>query len=226
MQIDPSVMIATPSYDGRAPFAFTHSLLDTVHELGAAGVPYLFVDLSGCCYTERARDVLASAFLHRTDCTHLLFIDADMRWPGRAVVEILSARVSVIAGAYMGRKPPHTWHVQALEGWNPGASGLVQVARAGTGFMLIARQVIEQLAKSADSYSEEYAGEPLTIHRIFRTGVDAKGWLTEDWAFCDDARAAGFNVYVDTTITLGHLGDQWVTGDVERMAKTFWGTQE
>lgn len=218
VQIEPAVMLATPSYSGTVPIPFVRSLLDTVEALSGVGVPHLFVDVSGCAYVERARDMLASAFLDRTACSHLLFVDADMRWPGAAVVRLLNARRPVVAGAYQGRKPPHTWHVERLDGETTDRHGFVAVRRVATGFMLIERAVLEQLAKDAEVYVEDVAGSPLTVRRLFRTGVSSRAWITEDYAFCDAVRAAGFSVYVDTQTTLGHLGERWVTGDVARMA--------
>ena len=214
-------MIATPSYNGTVPIPFARSLLDTAETLGAAGVPYLWVDLSGCCYTDRARDLLAATFVERTECSHLLFVDADMRWPASTAVRLLHARRPVVGCCYQGRKPPHSWHVTKLEGEVADPYGFIEVERIATGMMLIERAVLEQLGKSAEVYSELIDGTPLEVRRIFPPQAPGL-WVSGDYAFCDRARAEGFGVYADLRTQVGHLGERWITGDMERMASTLF----
>lgn len=227
-----SILIATPSYDGRVPLRYAHRLVETFAALSEADVGFVALDLSGCAYLTKARDLLAAAFLQRTDCTHLLFLDADILWPAKAPLRLLETRKDVVAGVYRGRVAPHTWHVQPLGDERPDAAGLVQVTRVATGFMLIARPVLEALSKDAPAYHGDILGG-VEARRIFPTGMQPRedggtDFVSEDFVFCDAVRAAGFQVWADLGVPIQHLGERWIDNDVPRLleyAET-WGEDE
>jgi hypothetical protein len=67
--------------------------------------------------------------------------------------------------------------------------GLVLLAGAGHGGMLVKRKVIEALGED----------------HWFRVGEVEPDELSEDLSFCHRIRQAGFSIYLDTDSTLGHL---------------------
>jgi hypothetical protein len=48
---------------------------------------------------------------------------------------------------------------------------------------------------------------------IFDFMLTDEGYVGEDFLFCDRAREHGFEVWVDPTITLGHMGVQEYVGN-------------
>ena len=146
----------------------------------------------------RARNIFAKLFLE-TNCTHLLFIDADMvLLTPNAIDMLVAANKEIIAGVYAFKDYPHKPAIRflnkkdKLEFDKEPRSGIFEVKYASTGFMLIRREVF------------------LTLNYLFpfRPYAVNGEYLSEDWAFCDRAAHSGFSIYVmgDKDLELGHLG--------------------
>jgi hypothetical protein len=48
---------------------------------------------------------------------------------------------------------------------------------------------------------------------MFDFEVTEEGYMGEDFLFCDRARELGFDVWIDPSISLGHMGVQEYTGN-------------
>jgi FkbM family methyltransferase len=154
----------------------------------------------------RARNRVASYFL-RTDCTHLLFIDGDIKFNRHHIEMLAESDAPILGGIYCLKtidepKPC----LQTLQGTGAQETGgYLAVARTGTGFLRISRTVFEQMAKN--EISARYTNHGLEEWDFFASGVIDNEWLSEDWYFCDNARALGFQVLIDTRIQLLHRGE-------------------
>ncbi len=164
------LMIGTPMYGGMAHGLFVRSMCDLTLLCERHGISLDTCFVLNESLVPRARVEIAARFL-RSDCTHLMFIDADIGFAAQDVVALLAlsggATIDVIAGAY-----PHkfiawdqlTRAVAAgitdpvsLAGltsplvFNPldDANGRIslgeplEVSEAATGFMLIRRATFE-----------------------------------------------------------------------------------
>jgi hypothetical protein len=126
----------------------------------------------------RGRNALVHQFL-KTDCTHLFFIDADIRFNPGDVFPMLDADKDIICGIYP--KKEINWHgvFKAVDAgvspdelkWHTGSfvvnlvgySGEVTVPvnepveiwNGGTGFMIIKREVFEKLADQVPTYTND-----------------------------------------------------------------------
>lgn len=153
----------------------------------------------------RARNRAAAAFL-KSDCTHLLFVDADIIFT-RDDVQLLNASDEpLIGGMYPKKISTHLeWCLVSFpENCNKAikAGELMEVRRTGTGFLRIAREVLETVKGRSDRYENHGQDE----WDFFESGVWNKEWLSEDWYFCDKARRAGYRVMIHTGIQLRHEG--------------------
>jgi hypothetical protein len=92
--------------------------------------------------------------------------------------------------------------------------GFVEVAEAGTGFMMIKREVFDKMKKDfPEVYTpEEYwtADEKPNYNLFFDTMlVDTpfgKRFLSEDYAFCLRAKQSGYKIWADMLSGFGHGG--------------------
>jgi hypothetical protein len=125
----------------------------------------------------------------KRDCTHLLFVDTDMVFEKDAVLRLLNRNKDIIGVQYNTRKYP-TQPTAFLMG---GTGDLQRAESVGTGFLLIDLKVFEKMK------------EPW-----FFWGFSDKGEVTmgEDYWFCDKARKAGFEIWCDLSIPMGHIGDK------------------
>lgn len=140
----------------------------------------------------RARNIFQKLFLD-TNCTHLLFIDADIvLLTPNAIDTLVEAGKPIIAGVYVFKDYPHKLAIrfikkkQDLRDLPP----MFNVRYASTGFMLIKREVFLTL-------NYPFPFRPYAVNGEY---------LSEDWSFCDRAAHSGFDIWVRQDIELGHLG--------------------
>jgi hypothetical protein len=163
----------------------------------------------------RARNVLTADFL-ASDCTHLLFIDADLVFTPSDVARISSHDADVVGGFYpLKRQGPVQWCGNGrpdVSGGEP-SPGLQEVRFIGTGFMCIARRVFERMLEAdgeAIRYTSDDPGHRIE-HDFWRVGVRPTSdprprYLSEDWYFCQRWLDLGGQVYADRQVVLHHLG--------------------
>jgi hypothetical protein len=160
----------------------------------------------------RARNTLTAKFLMTQSSTHLMFIDADIGWEPWHLLALLNHDVDVIGGLYPMKTIPVKWCVNGLPGSDPNSeNGLVEVSKTGTGFMLSKRHVFDQLNNHSDvvPFSNDVGLEKdidQYLRTYFTTVVRNNRYYSEDWAFCENWRDLGGQVFVDRRILLKHTG--------------------
>ena len=91
--------------------------------------------------------------------------------------------------------------------------GLLQVDRIGTGFMLVRRHVFETLRDKHPEWKYWVDVENTHHYSFFDFLVTPRGYMGEDYLFCDRVREHGFKVYIDTALNLGHYGSTEFTAN-------------
>ncbi len=238
----PSLFIATPCYGGQTTSAFTTSCVELTALANSLGVPLELHTATNHPLVHLARNQLVKRFL-QSDCSHLFFIDADIGYRADDVFRLVAADKDVIAGAYPLKTIDWASVRKALS-INPNMSDAqlescamtftasahlltspvgvpVECRRAPTGFMCIRRRVLEKLAEISGVCSDG-AGGGGAFYPIFDTPITDGVFLPEDYAFCDRARAAGFKVWLDSTVALTHYGNYPFRGHLP----TRWATTQ
>lgn len=167
------LMVATPLYGG-AEADYLRAVVGLTGAAERAGLECGFAWLSNNAAIDRARNVLAAAFL-QSDATHLLFVDGDIGFVPDDVLGLVQRMQADADLAVIGAPCPKrqvNWSLVAtaadrgLAQGNPAAlerfSGLftldlldpggqfrldqpIELTRLGTGLMMIRRDVIEAL---------------------------------------------------------------------------------
>ncbi len=191
-EIAPNILVATLCYGGLMSHEYAHSVLNLV---GTPGQPRASVSLltaAPVAYSPGARNALVKQFLDAPGTTHLLFIDANIRFEPQSVYRLLAFGEEVVAGVCSGEdvaSPSRAFGSDAREV----RGEFVTTASVRASFMMIRRSGLERLLGEAGS-SER------TVPGLFDAMVDpATGdYIGEDDAFCHRVRAAGGTVWVDT----------------------------
>jgi hypothetical protein len=153
----------------------------------------------------------------REGCTHILFIDSDMRFPQDMIGRLLKHDLDILATNCARRRMPTGPTAQLYKEngerelvWTmPESTGLQEVGSVGMGVMLIKANVFEALA-------EPWFETPWR--------VDKRGYIGEDVFFCQKAAAAGFKIWIDHDVSkeIGHIGTfefkhdhTWVMKEIE-----------
>lgn len=149
----------------------------------------------------------------------LLFIDDDMVWRPDAVGRLIEAReendLDILGGLCFRRSEPHQPTLFMREGQDGGsynylerwAQGeVVEVDATGMAFVIIHKRVFEMIAGGPmPPYEQRQAagGPPPNFFKW-------EGAYGEDLRFCQDAKAAGARIWVDTSIEIGHIGERTI----------------
>ncbi len=202
----PKLYIATPAYDGKVFVDYVTSLISTIQILKEVGIDYELGLENGDCYVAKARNKLARMFLN-SDCTHLLFIDADVGWDVANIPKILVQNYDICLGAYPMKKEDKTFPVNLLmdENNNLVKDGKYQGLNMGaTGFMCIKREVFEKLKTPELEYIT--TKEKKKEWNFFHCGIINGQWWGEDFDFCRKAVMEGFEIFCYPDITFRHWG--------------------
>lgn len=187
------LFICSPSFDGDFCAPYTESLVGTIKDLRDIKTAYKTV--VGVHWIDIARDILAHLFL-KSDCTHMLQIDSDLGWSPDAPRRMLARNAPVIGGAYP---------IKAGVPMYPVKHDGEAIAGLPGGFLMVRRDVIERL--SVDPYqcaSMQYG--QLQVHHLFTREFFSGGYRGEDYAFCNRARSAGYELSLEPDIDFVHVG--------------------
>ena len=80
----------------------------------------------------------------------------------------------------------------------------MKVDYAGTGFMLIKREVFEKIEEATPHLAHEEIDGP--THAFFDTSIEEGVYLSEDYFFCKRWSEIGGDIWMDPTVKLKHHG--------------------
>jgi glycosyltransferase involved in cell wall biosynthesis len=141
-----------------------------------------------------ARNALVTAAMG-INADYVCFLDADMTFPPDTLHRLYFDSKDIVGVLYPGRIHPHPPNifyfdkdkslVQAEKADR--TSPLIEVDAVGTGVMLIRKKVFKELPEPWFFYKNDFS---------------------EDIVFCKEAKKVGYRIYVDTTLDIGHIGDE------------------
>lgn len=212
MQVDLSgisVMVAVPVFD-TLPAATVRALLETQAACLRRGIA-LDVEMNVGSTVFHVRSIQAHRFL-KGGCNRLFMIDADMDWTPDDFMRTLalSTKMDCVCGAYTARRDPPLFYIsldhenQVLDA---NEYGCLPIGGVGLGFTVVSRELIQKLADKAPRirFSSMPGEQVPKIFRFDEPDGEARG---EDMAFFSDVRALGYQVNLDPTLTLGHVGSK------------------
>lgn len=131
------------------------------------------------------------------NCTHIFFMDDDMVFPPDTLMRLLVHDKPIVTALYLLRSFPHRpafFDKAYSNGKNkfaslvPGMKGLVKGTNAGFGAVLIKTEVFRAMEDPWVRLGE----------------LDKDGWC-DDVGFFNRAREAGYDVYCDLDVQVGHM---------------------
>jgi hypothetical protein len=224
----PTVFIATPMYGGMAAGIYTVSMVQLPAVFLRNRVDSLYAFTSSESLVPNARNVLTHQFLEST-ATHLMWIDSDIGFNAMDIVSMLIADRDIVCGIYPKKEVDWARVAQAVNAGVPAEElsnhaglfaiqllddsadglvadpdGLLEVAAAGTGFMLIKRGVFDTLSAVVPEYAPDRA--PIKEYYATTTEPESGRLITEDYHFCKLARSHGYKIYAAPWVRLSHAG--------------------
>lgn len=208
-------MVGSPSYDGNVSVWYMNSLINTIKLAEKYNVEIIPMWVSFDALIQRARnDTIAFALEH--DCDDLIWIDTDIEWEPEWFFKLLAHPVDIVGGTYSKKNDQVEQYVLRLgthSGIIDSTTGLMQVAGLGTGFLRFSRKVCQWLWDNSASYADPEKGNA-EKKWIFDVVVRDNIVISEDIWVCTRLTEEGnFDIYLDTTMTCGHVGCKKYNGN-------------
>lgn len=197
----PYVYVATPAYDGKVDTDYSQSLAESAFVCAIMGIRFSAAVMGNGAFIDLARNFFVKIFLEDfPDCTHLFFIDSDLKFESRALAELVRHTTEdrpVTCGAYRRRNEIEDYPVR----WTPHPElskdgidklwfdddGWLMTNRVPTGFLCIRRNILEEMAKEADILSFKKEGfVPKLFYTKLESDHDGFKFIGEDFSWCDD----------------------------------------
>lgn len=230
------VMIATPTHDSKLWVGYVDSLVNELRCLAESGIDYVIPRYDGDSHVTRCRNIMAADFMRQQQCTHMMWIDSDIAWPVGIIRDLVLQDRPIIAGAYPKKRLPVQFVLNAkTQSIDITDSRFIEINDAGTGFLLIRRDVYETIKPNVDHLfaknlsmcqgleSHEQYPFAREFYNYFGEMCDPlddphfgtlQNWLSEDYAFCRRAQNAGFQILLAPLVPLDHFGSYCYAGDV------------
>ena len=206
------VHICMPCYGGQLTESTFMSFIKWGNTCRQLGIDWTVETMTNESLISRARNTLTAKFLNTEGSTHLMFIDADIGWEPWHLLALLNHDKDVIGGLYPMKSLPVKWCVNGIPGANENdPSGLVEVTKTGTGFLLMKRHVFEKLNQhpAVKPFTNDIGLDPVLnqyMKTYFDTAVREGRYYSEDWTFCENWRDLGHQIFVDKRVLLKHTG--------------------
>ncbi|MBB4197753.1 hypothetical protein CCR94_07965 [Rhodoblastus sphagnicola] len=227
------LFVATPCYGGLVTQRFMYSMMGLVQRGVMAGLTTQVEMLGYESLITRGRNTLVSRFLDTPSASHLLFVDADIGFEPDQVFRMLAFDADVVAGMYplklidwesgLSRahagEPVETAPMRYVGAPREGEEaqnrdGFVTADYAGTGFMLIRREVFARMAQAyphlryAACHNSHRPSFSPNQYAFFDGMIEPETgtYLSEDYTFCRRWRDLGGEIWLDTQGVLTHVG--------------------
>jgi len=226
------LFIATPMYGGQCFGDYVVSLLALQDILKTNGIESFYSCLFNEALITRARNTLVHQFMN-SNCTHLLFIDADIKFNAQEIYQMLFTDKDVICGIYP--KKSINWEYvsnavkegTSIDNLKDHTGNFVvnmkytsttfkmnepfEINNGGTGMMLIKKNVFEKLKETTPSYINDQMENNFSlqerIHAYFDCSIDEfNHYLSEDYHFCKLWQKIGGTIWAAPWVSLCHNG--------------------
>ena len=174
-----NIFVATPMYGGQCTGYYTQSMLTLGPVLNQNGYDMAYSAMFNESLIQRGRNALAHGFMQRPECTHLMFIDADIKFNPQDIIKMIEADKDIICGIYPKKEINWVEVEKAVKEGVPTdrlktrtasvvvnlkdyagsvtvpVSEPVEIFNGGTGFMLIKRSTFETMKSVVSSYNND-----------------------------------------------------------------------
>lgn len=197
------ILVAIPNYMGLMTYRMVEALTQAQLYCIAKRVHMEVLIAARMTLIEYARAYLAARFLEG-DWTHLMCIDDDLGFEPTSLVRMLDRDKDIIAGVYPVKTIPIFYPYKPLGA--PQADGLQLAESVPGGFLLIKRHVMEKLAATVPWFDIEHENRVISAPDLYSMPIGQKNKTGEDIVWCERARAAGFDIWVEPDIGFVHCG--------------------
>ena len=204
------VIIGTPALTGELEVRYVNSLIQAVKLCLTQNIILEPLFVSYDALIQRARnDTLAIALEKGVDA--LVFIDQDIMFDPEWVLRLINRTEDVVGGTYRKKTDEEELYVVTGNDLTVHTNGLIKVHSLGTGFVKLSRCAMQALWDN----SEEYENEGKIRKMICNVSVVNGSLVSEDVMMFKKLNELGFDVWLDPSMTCGHVGTKLFLGDFQ-----------
>ena len=211
-----SILIGMPCYGGVVSDKTTNSLFALAKLFVRNNIDHGILTMANESLISRGRSRIANFFINNTEFEYLFFLDSDVGFEANDVLKLLSYNEEMVSGAYPMKTIPLQWNFTLSEPRKMKGS-LVAIERIGIGFSLIHRNVFTKIANEYNAELKYFPTIESTTHNpterekensyhYFHEMKQGNIYLPEDLSFFTRARSVGVQPWMDTSISLCHVG--------------------
>ena len=215
-----SLMIALPCHGGIVSEKTTMSLFNLGKLLARNNIPHGLLTQANSSLITQGRSKIANFFINNTDHEYLFFLDSDIGFNPEDVLRLLSHQVDIVSGAYPMKTIPVRYCIN-IQQPEERQGDLVKITGNGMGFVLLHRNVLLKMAQNFpelkyipstdDSNVPPSQEEMNNSYHYFMEHKENNAFMSEDKSFFHRARMLGYDVWLDTSIKLQHIGSHIFT---------------
>ena len=213
VQMHRKVMIATPTMNGMVTAEYSISLSHSSRLGAKVGVEFIPIILKAEHNLDRGRNTLLQ-MAAKSDCTDLIWIDADQGWLPELAIKFLEYPVDIVgAPIRMKEEREEKYNVKVAAG------GIIPICEKtrllmpesiGTGFLRMSRKAFMALYESGEEVTDDRGG---TIRWAYKYGPEGGRLMGEDVYAAHRLKQLGFQYYLDPQSTPDHVGQKTFQGD-------------
>ena len=226
------INIATPAYKGEYSAAYVRSFYSLLTAGPSMGLRFSFSEIDYSDIVTSRNYLISNFFYNNIDCSHMLFLDADMGFPSQLISQMVALNEDVVGVVYPKRsidlKKLHSLHGQPFAKASAQACSFIgtptaahprnpafrKVEGCGAGILLISRGCINRMLTCCPGILDlvrykqmPFGGKFNSFLTPFNKIELADCELSEDLSFCrrwsEECKGA---IYADVTHDIEHVG--------------------
>jgi hypothetical protein len=215
-----SLMIALPCHGGIVSEKTTMSLFNLGKLLARNNIPHGLLTQANSSLITIGRSKIANFFINNTDHEYLFFLDSDIGFNPEDVLKLMSHQVDIVSGAYPMKTIPIRYCIN-IQQPEERRGDLIKIEGNGMGFVLVHRNVLLKMAQNfpelkyiPPTNDSNVTPTPEELNNSYHYFMEQKvdnAFMSEDNSFFYRARMLGYDVWLDTSIKLQHIGSHIFT---------------
>jgi len=214
------ILIATPCLDGKVDAYYVHSLCESI-KLGLKNQLHIrAIFLADESILPMARNELIN-LAYQENYDAMVFVDDDEYWPPEILMEILLSDKDVIAVPVVNKGDKNIAYNIFIDKNNKNIDpidGYFTVNKVGTGFLKLSKKAIVDLYES----NPEIIFRSKKLKNVFEYGNSNNQFIGEDIMLCQKLKELGYEIWVNPSKTVSHLGPKMYTGNFLDSIKSWY----
>jgi hypothetical protein len=197
------VLVCIPALDGKFDARWVDSMFNLIRAALDKGIDICPFFVTNDALVQRVRnDLFHTAYISNIETA--VFLDSDMSWAPDAFFKLLLHNVDIVGATARKKTDDIVYAAIGPEKLKVEENGLIKVQALGMAFTKFSRKAIVDIYEKSPEY---YDDKDKTMKRmVFNVTIENGIMYSEDVSFTRRVTALGYDVWLDPTIKVDHIG--------------------